>query len=351
MSDYGHNATDIAIERLSKDIRREYKKASQEVEAKLKDYMKRFEAKDKKWAEWVAEGKKTKQEYKAWRTQQMLVGKRWKNLRDDLARTYRKADKVAYEYITKGKAEVFTLNANYSTYQIEKELGISTNFTQYNPDAVLRNIAKDPEFLPPPGKKLAKQLRENRALKWHRQKIQSVATQAILQGESITKVAKRISNELGNRTTKEAIRDARTMMTGAENAGNYEAYERARDMGLPFTDYWSAVHDSRTRTSHRNLDGQPRGENGYFSNGLQYPGDPWGEPAETYNCRCKLESFFSGIEKDFEQIYNNHDRRDDIKDMTWDEWKKATPVSQDILSQKRKGEYYKWQYIKEYMTR
>lgn len=348
MSDYSRKVTDKAIERLSKDIRREYSKAAKEVQEKLTDYFKRFEKKDATWKRWVAEGKKTKEQYKAWRTQQMLVGKRWKQLKDELSSVIYKSDKIAYDYIHKGRSEAFAFNANYTRYQIEKEVGIDLGFTQYSPDAVLRTMTQKSDFLPPPGKKLSEKIREGKIKRWHRKSVQSIATQAIMQGESIPNIVKRMSKSLQYTSERAAFRDARTLIGAAENAGRYDSYENARELGLEMEDYWSAVHDSRTRNSHRHMDGEKRGEDGYFSNGLEYPCDPAGEASEVYNCRCRLDSAIKGFSPDFEKRFDRHDKEERIQDMSWEEWKDAKPISSDILSQKNKNNYYKWQYVKEY---
>ena len=348
MSDYSRDVTDEAIRLLSKDIEREYAKASREMKDKLDDYLKRFAKKDKKWQEWVASGKKTQAQYNLWRRQQMLVGRNWESMKNDLAEVCKNADKVAYDYIKTGKAEVFAFSANYATYQIEKAVGVSTNFTQYNPDAVLRIMNKNPKMLPPPGKKLSQRIREGKAKRWRKKTIQSVATQSILQGESVPNIAKRLSKAVETSSAKAAIRDARTMINGAENAGRYDSYERARRLGLMMVDYWSAVHDSRTRTSHRHMDGEKRGENGLFSNDLEYPCDPSGDASEVYNCRCRLDSVLEGMTPDFEDRYMRHDKAEDISNMSWDEWKEATPVSRSITHQRDVGNYYKSKYIKEY---
>jgi len=54
---------------------------------------------------------------------------------------------------------------------------------------------------------------------------------------------------------------------------------------------WNAVIDESTRDSHAEADGQEVTLFETFSVGgedLDYPGDPDGEPGETYNCRCTV---------------------------------------------------------------
>jgi uncharacterized protein with gpF-like domain len=50
---------------------------------------------------------------------------------------------------------------------------------------------------------------------------------------------------------------------------------------------WLATSDSRTRDSHQEMDGERVADSTQaYSNGLMFPGDPTGDPAETINCRC-----------------------------------------------------------------
>ena len=60
---------------------------------------------------------------------------------------------------------------------------------------------------------------------------------------------------------------------------------------------WIATNDKRTRHSHAIMDGETKGVNGKFSNGLEYPGDPNGAPAEVYNCRCTMTARVLGFRK------------------------------------------------------
>ena len=182
--DYAHKETDKIIDNLSKDIKREYSKASKEVEAKLNDYWRRFETKDNTWRKWVKEGKKSRKDYIEWRQGQMIAGKRWDGLKNKLAEEYRNADRIARNIITGGQAQAYVLNAGYGTYNIEKALRINTSFSMYDRKTVERILLKNPDLLPKPGKNVKKDIREGKAVLWNKRQVQSAAMQGILQGES-----------------------------------------------------------------------------------------------------------------------------------------------------------------------
>jgi hypothetical protein len=346
MADYAHEQTDRIIEEMSKKLRREYDQAAKEIEDRLNDYLERFKLKDSKWQEWVSSGKKTESEYRKWRESQIMVGKRWASMKDQLATDAVNSNQIAQKIINNDIKDVYALGMNYSTYQIEKQLGINTSFTVYSHDTVERIMKKDPDLLPPPGKKVSQQIREGKAKRWNRQIIQRSMTQSILQGDSIPRMAQRLAQNVGDSNFKDAMRNARTMATGAENAGRIDAHDRARDMGIEVADAWVATFDARTRKSHRHLNGEIRGEDGYFSNGCRFPADPEGDPAEVYNCRCTIIGQIKGFERDLLSFDVRNDP--DVGKMTYDDWLNARPKSRPIDSQYRKGEAIRMKHIRRY---
>lgn len=60
----------------------------------------------------------------------------------------------------------------------------------------------------------------------------------------------------------------------------------AKNKGADIVRMWDAALDGRTRDSHRMVDGEIRELDEKFSNGLMFPGDPFGGAAEVVNCRC-----------------------------------------------------------------
>jgi hypothetical protein len=116
-------------------------------------------------------------------------------------------------------------------------------------------------------------VKPSRAETWARRKITSAMTQGILQGESVPDAARRIRSvvEMDRRASLPA---ARTSITGAENAVRMGSYRRASGMGIELQKQWMATLDSRTRDSHRELDGEKADIDGRFSNGPQLSGRP-----------------------------------------------------------------------------
>lgn len=110
------------------------------------------------------------------------------------------------------------------------------------------------------------------------------------------KIAKRIMNVQEMNKTQ-AIRSARTIVTGAENKGRQDSYARAEADGIILERTWLATNDSRTRHSHAVLDGETKPIDTPFSNGLMYPGDPNGRPEEVWNCRCTVAAVVKGFKK------------------------------------------------------
>lgn len=319
-SDPAHIATDEEIAKIEKLITKEYKKAHKEVSKKCEDYFAKFAAKDAKWQEWVAQGTKTQKEYKEWRQGQMLVGKKWEDLRDTLAQDYTNAAQITMS-ITKGFApEVYAINHNYATFEVEKKSLIDTSYTLYSKETVEYMYKGKPKLYHTYGKAVAKEIKEGKQYAWDRRRITSVLTQAVLQGKSIPNITKSLEQVTAG-DHKAAIRNARTMMTGVQNAGRIDAMERAVDKGIPVQKQWLATLDMRTRHWHKALDGVIVDYDKPFHNefgDIMFPGDPDADGSNLYNCRCTLLPAIKGYALD---VTDSSVRPNDkLGKMTYEEW-------------------------------
>jgi hypothetical protein len=178
-------------------------------------------------------------------------------------------------------------------FEAADQAGISMGtFQIYNADSVREIIRQNPSLFP------VVDLPEDEA--WNRRHINNEIMQAIIQGDSMQQVARRLQS-VAAMDNRAAIRNARTAMTAAENLGRSESARRLRQRGLPVKEVWSATHDSRTRDTHLLLDGTEKNEDGYYGVGilnvpLRFPADPNGEPQEIYNCRCRENVQIAGID-------------------------------------------------------
>ena len=349
MSDYAHKQVDKEIKATTIRLRREYKQASREVQAKLDDYLRRFEIKDQKWQEWVETGYKTKKQYKDWRVGQIAVGKRWRAMQEELAQDYANVNKLARQIVRGKMPEIYALNHNWGTYIIEKQAKLDTGYTLYSAETVEFLMKDNPKLLPDPGAAVSRNIINGLDTRYNRQQLQSVMMQSILQGDSLPEMSQRVAMAVGEKNYKSAIRNARTMYTCAQNAGRLGSYRRAEDMGIEINKQWVATLDGRTRHAHRLLDGQivPVNEpfDSEFHDDIMYPGDPDADPGNVYNCRCTMISQIKGHEIDS----TSYREDPDIGDMTYEEWKDSKPeYSNPIDLPERKQQAIKMKYINEY---
>lgn len=343
-SDPAHAETDRLLEKLERKISKEYKQATADVQEKLDKHLSRFAAKDNEKRAQLAEGVITKKEYNDWRTGQIMMGKRWEEMRDTLAADLHNTNRVARSVANGYLPEVYALNHNYGTFLVEKGSLIDTSYTLYDKHTVERLMRDNPDLLQPPGKQLKKTfgqfdaykqgkhvkispkteaafkrlIEQNKDVRWQAGKIQSVTLQSILQGESIPNMAKRIAREMGEINRASTIRYARTAVTSAENAGRIDSYKRAEDIGIELRQRWVATLDDRTRASHAEMDGETVAIGEQFSNGLEYPGDPAGDPEEVYNCRCTLVAVVEGYDSDITDLSLRNTRH--MEQETYEEW-------------------------------
>lgn len=313
-SDYGFDESEKLLNQLEKDVHKQYAQATEEMGKKVDAYFSKFKAEDEKQRAKYEQGEITKKEYTEWRQRKMLTGNRYIQMRDTLAKDLTNTDSIAMRMVGDKMIDTYALNMNYATYQIEHDTRVDTSFTLYNHDSVERLIKTNPAILPIP--KPDKML----DYKWNKQHLQSALTQGILQGEAITKIAKRFQSVSGM-DERAAIRNARTAMTGAQNGGRLDAMERAKERGIDVKKAWMATLDNRTRDSHVELDGQEQEIDDEFTNGLMFPGDPEGEPAEVYNCRCRMVHVYGKHPVDWSDTSLRN--TDKLGDMTYEEWKEA----------------------------
>lgn len=294
--DYGHKYADERLKRLEKKLKKEYSKAAAEAHQKARMYLDGFSEYDKILSEKVKSGEMLKADYLKWRKDTLFYGNQWQDTTKMLTESFVNAGEIAADMISDTSLDAFALNFNFGTYEVEKLSKLDTSFALYDKTAVRRLIEEKPDLLPI--KNLEKKFTSKKAMRWHQKKLQSVATQSILQGDSIPTIAERLAKETANSDLNSAVRNARTMMTSAENGGRVESYKRAESLGIKMKKEWLATLDNRTRHSHEEINGDQVNVDDKFKNGLRYPGDPEGEPDEVYNCRCTLVGALEGIDYD-----------------------------------------------------
>lgn len=319
--------TEQLIIKMEYRLQKEYSQAAKEIEEKLNKHFERYKEKDERQRKLVESGKLSEKDYKLWREQQLLVGKRWEKQKEVISNDLYNVNRIATSIVNGYMPEVYAIGHNFATYQIEKGIGIDTGYTLYNAQAVEKMLRENKALLPPP--------RDVDRLKdglWNRQMLQSVMIQGILQGESIPKIAKRLASKTSESNRKSMIRNARTMSASALNGGRYDAIKRLKNMGVDVKLVWRATFDTRTRDSHRAMDGEVREVGEPFSNGLQFPVDMekfshGGKMKvadfnficrETYNCRCVLHSLIKGLEPQAIKY-----RTGEVEGLSYEEWKKG----------------------------
>lgn len=331
--DIAHKDTDALIDKLEKKVKKEYAQAQKEIEKKAKAYFLKFAEKDKKKLELVKNGQMTQDAYNKWRAQQLLVGDKWNNLADSLAKDLSNARKISTSMVKGYMADAYALNHNFATYEIEAGTGIDTSYTLYDAQTVERLIRDNPQMLPDPSESIKDKIKQKKIERWSKQKMTAAVTQAIMQGESIDKLANRLRS-VTSMDAASSIRNARTMMTNAQSAGRYDGYRRAKEMGVQFKVMWIATLDDRTRHEHRMLDGQMQEvDEPFVVDGVKimYPADYGGKtykvpPDMIYNCRCSIGAAVKGTRLYDEGI--GAANREVGTGQTYEEWKESKKDAQ-----------------------
>lgn len=117
-------------------------------------------------------------------------------------------------------------------------------------------------------------------------------TQGIMSGEGYSKIAKALRNDLGM-SKAQSVRVARTETGRALSQAGLDSAMVAKDNGLDMKKRWYATKDTRTRDTHRHLDGTSVDiEDNFHSSGCVGPAPKLfigvASAKENINCRCKL---------------------------------------------------------------
>ena len=291
MADKAHRLTDEKLEEMEKRLSAIYSRAEKEIQQTADEYFSKFAKQDEAKRKLLEQGKITEDEYTKWRKGKVMYGKRFTEMKEQCAKQLLNVNKTAMAYINGELPEVYSINYNALESAVDGVGGYS--FTLVDADTVRNLAVTDTSLLP------YKEIDPAKDIPWNMKKINAETLQGILQGESMDKIAKRMMNVQEMNKTQ-AIRSARTIVTGAENKGRQDSYARAEDDGIVMKREWIATNDSRTRHWHAELDGVEVDVDEPWVNDfgeIMFPGDPSADPANTYNCRCSMRAKVIGFKK------------------------------------------------------
>lgn len=315
MADKGHEWTDKEIDKLERRLKKVYKEAENDLKDKLSNALESIKDAPniyEEYKELKKVGKLDEAERKLKEYQRVMKSATYKK---DFYENHLKAisndithlNERALAYANDKVPDVLKHNYNFVGGEASKHIqGYSFHMAD---EHTVKQMTKK---LPKKKVKVTKDHSYNNKL------INSQLLQGIIQGEDIPTIAQRMSNVM-NTEWKASVRNARTMMTSAENLGRMESYEQMQEDGVILKKVWLATPDERTRQSHLELDGVELDIDEPFEtingNQLMYPADPDGEPEEVFNCRCTLVTHVIGFRTkdgvktiDYERPMSEHDK-------------------------------------------
>lgn len=313
---------EVALTELQRKIRKLYTAAGTAGEKQLAAFLQKFAEQDKEKRQQLNDGTITAEQFRAWRAS-ILNGKDWMQLRDEIVNGYVKVDEQAADAINEALPTMYAEGYNYGTFGAEFQSGVDTDYTLLTTAAVAALIAAKKLSLPTV-KASKKKLR-----RWHGKNLYSSTIQLLFTVSDVT-VAAGSAKRAATRGAEAQKRSSDYYLSSEWADAQFKAYERAEEKGIQTEKIWLATLDSRTRHTHRLLDGERVGLHDKFSNGCMMARDPNGTPAETYNCRCATNYFVKGVEWDASDLSQRNTTH--LKEADYQEWKSAKSVS------KHKGE-------------
>ena len=298
MADKAHILTDEKLEEMEKRLSAIYSRAEKEIQKTADEYFSRFAAQDEKKRKLLEQGKITEEEYTKWRKGKVMYGKRFTEMKEQCAKQLLNVNQTALAYVNGELPEVYAINYNALESAVDGVGGYS--FTLVDADTVRNLAVTDTSLLP------YKEIDPAKDIPWNMKKINAETLQGILQGESMGKIAKRMMNVQEMNKTQ-AIRSARTIVTGAECKGRQDSYQRAKNDGIILRKYWIATYDKRARDWHKEAGNDYTEEKAieiddfFIVDGekMLHPGDSMHGASghNLYNCRCSIASKVIGFKK------------------------------------------------------
>lgn len=314
--DGARKATDKHLAKMERELTDIYQKSAKGIYSKWDKYMNNATKRIEKLQNEYEEAKRSGDKDRILETGKALgIAKRnitlqndnYKAMLDETTKRLAEVNQTATAYLNQSIPNIYALNYNAISGDAAK-VGVKFGLVDAH---TVKGLMTDGDIKLP-----YKKLDTSKDVRWNTKQLNSAVLQGILQGDSMQKIAKRIL-PIVNNNANAAIRNARTMVTGAECAGRNDSYRELESRGVVLKKVWIATPDNRTRESHIDLDGEEVDIDEEFSNGCMYPGDPNGDPSEVYNCRCSMRTHIIGFERDdgsiseidFEREETLHDRQ------------------------------------------
>lgn len=304
-ADKARKKTEKQLTKLEKKLTELYSRAQIDLTAKANKYFSAFEKADTQKQKLLQRDKITEKEYRRWRKNKILYSRHFENFSKKYASELANVNSTALRYINGEVPGVYMINYNELGLKIKDKLGrdIRTgyNFDIIDADTVRILAADNPNLLP--ALPTIKRLNIPKDKLWNRKKMNAEILQGIIEGESIPKIAARFA-KIVEMNKVSAYRNARTMITSAENGGRIDSMARAMENGVVLKKQWiSSDQPGRTRDWHFPgsfesiiVDIDKPFENAVGK--IMYPGDPSAHGANVYNCRCALGTVIVGFKND-----------------------------------------------------
>ena len=179
---------------------------------------------------------------------------------------------------------IYLNNYMRSLYMYEYTSGIQMTFTVPSARQIANALAQPIDLI-----KLAPTFARHR--KQVIEKLRGHIAQGVLAGNSYNQIANAINKDVGL-SMRQARMVARTETARAQSVSNEDAAQTAKDNGARLVGYWDSTLDTRTRPSHRRLDGKQEDESGNFRIGASSGPAPRllvgvDSASQNINCRCK----------------------------------------------------------------
>lgn len=295
MIDVGHKRIDALLLRVERELNGIYAKNKKKLQKEIAKKAKEFDEENEEHKKAVAAGRETEAQYKQWRERQLTASLWIRDIMEAVAGDITSTNEQAAEIVNKYLPEAFATGYNFQIYALEKttEKKSSLELEKGIPEGSALSLFLLGLF----GSKLMPYMKvqRNKDVTYNMRRTHAISLQNLM-GEFSVRRMQRTFGRLYDSANAAMVRNTVTRAGMFDSIGRYySAAKVCEELGIQPQKIWVAILDNKTRHSHRLVDGQKIEGNSFaeidkatFENGLRFPRDPNGEPAEVYNCRCDM---------------------------------------------------------------